>query len=107
MLAGIDHNLFGARGQSAFLDAGITRGSACSGGRRPKSARARSRGMFERRACGRRNRELIFAAVMVVGANLGVPPRESFCARDGTAACKERVAALRRRFKLLDGVRLR
>jgi hypothetical protein len=29
-----------------FLDAGITRGASCSGGRRPKSAKARSRGEF-------------------------------------------------------------
>jgi hypothetical protein len=31
-----------------FLDAGITIGAACSDGRRPKSARARSRGEFGR-----------------------------------------------------------
>ncbi len=37
-----------------FLDAGITSGTSCCGGLRPKSARARSRGKFARRAGGRR-----------------------------------------------------
>src|SRR5271165_3500518 len=53
-----------------FLDAGITRGASCSGGRRPKSARARSRGKFGRRAGGRRYGDLIVAPVMMVGAKL-------------------------------------
>ena len=35
-----------------------------------------------------------------------LPRARRFFARDSTAACKERVAALRRRFKFLDGVRL-
>ncbi len=53
-----------------FLDAGITSGASCSGGRRPKSARARSRGKFGRRAGGRRYGDLIVAPVMMVGAKL-------------------------------------
>ncbi len=53
-----------------FLDAGITSGATCSGGRRPKSARARSRGKFGRRAGSQRYGDLIFAPVMMVGAKL-------------------------------------
>ena len=51
------------------LDAGITSGASCSGGRRPKSARARSRGRFGRGG-SQRYGDLIFAPVMVVGAKL-------------------------------------
>src|SRR5208337_420434 len=53
-----------------FLDAGVTSGASCSGGRRPKSAKARSRGTFGRRAVGRRYGDLIVAPVMMVGAKL-------------------------------------
>jgi hypothetical protein len=53
-----------------FLDAGMTRDASCSGGRRPKSARARSRGKFGRRAGGRRYGDLIFVPVMMVGAKV-------------------------------------
>ena len=53
-----------------FLDAGITSGASCSGVRRPKSARARSRGKFGRRAGGRRYGDLIVAPVMIVGAKV-------------------------------------
>src|SRR5208337_5482593 len=53
-----------------FLDAGITSGASCSGGRRPKSARARSRGEVWVAGSSQRYGDLIFALVMVVGAKL-------------------------------------
>ena len=59
-----------------FLDAGVTRDASCSGGRRPKSAKARSRGKFERRAGGRRYGDLIVAPVMMVGAKLARGDRD-------------------------------
>jgi len=59
-----------------FLDAGITSGATCSGGRRPKSARARSRGKFGGRAGGRRYGDLIVAPVTMVGAKLARGDRD-------------------------------
>ncbi len=53
-----------------FLDAGITRGASCSGGRRPKSAKARSRGKVWGRVGSQRYGNLIFASIMTVGAKL-------------------------------------
>ncbi len=53
-----------------FLDAGITSGASCSGGRRPKSARARSRGKVGGRVGSQRYGDLIFPPIMTVGAKL-------------------------------------
>ena len=53
-----------------FLGAGVTRGATCSGGRRPKSARARSRGEVWAAGGSQRYGDLIFALVMVAGAKL-------------------------------------
>jgi hypothetical protein len=53
-----------------FLDAGVTSGASCSGGRRPKSARARSRGEVWAAGGSQHYGDLIFTPVMVVGAEL-------------------------------------
>ena len=53
-----------------FLDAGVTGGASWSGGRRPKSAKARSRGEVWATGGSQRYGDLIFTPVMVVGAKL-------------------------------------